>query len=548
MKIALSAIALTTVLQLSPAFAAAWPDNWLGPPDPGFVTLNIGVFYYGAVIDDFPAEDGTPTLPEGDVNWLEELQGLPGQLEAGRIAELDRIRWEMGEAARFYWRNTRFNLALDYDWHIEQQPILRSTIASGEGPYHSPVDHPAYADLRKQYDGLVQIMVLYKYDEESGTLERVRGGGGFTWGLDAETKECGWSWWAAPPADHSCGSDWLMVHEFGHQLDSMFDQSGHPEVWFNHLSPSEGNVARFGEHFDANSYILRRIPEADWGDLLWGEYSSFADDDNDNVPDPGDLFTNLGLETDPDPSSTDTDSDGMTDYAEIMASNGNRYGHGERLHPAILLCNPNNADTDGDGLADGSDPLPMYPFSNYIPRSSPDNPFEPSLLKIPTAGGIPGLSCKLFYIGSNSWEDEITPGSLEIQIQAGEGAALASSLEIKLMLDLDNDGWFTGIDNYQVILEEDEFIKVIQHGTTDPSGWPQPQSLDVGQLGLVLGKLGTGMVNQGWITLSLSQEHFPELAAKPGEMIGFNIGIKRPGENWFYMVGEPNTLIPLELR
>ena len=138
---------------------------------------------------------------------------------------------------------------------MDYTPRLHSTIGMADAPYYSPVDAPAYGDARKHFDGLVQIAVLYAYDKETGGLKRIKGGGGFTWGCDNAQRLCGWSWWAATTADNVCGNDWLMVHEFGHQLDSLFEQSGHPEFWFNHIALREGNIARYSEHFDANAYI-----------------------------------------------------------------------------------------------------------------------------------------------------------------------------------------------------------------------------------------------------------------------------------------------------
>lgn len=541
---------VTCISLISQANAAAWPDNWLGPPDNSYRSLRVKVFYYGAVIHDLPDSEGNPALPENGTDWLISLSKKSDQTSDARNSELERVKVEMEEASRFFWRNTRFNLALDLDWEIDSDPRLRSSIASTEAPYYSPVDHPAYSDMRNEYDGLVQIMVMYRHNKVTGELERVRGGGGFTWGLDAETGECGWSWWAACTEDNACGSDWLMVHEFGHQIDSMFEQSGHPEFWFNHLAPLEGNVARFGEHFDANSYILRRVPEADWHDLKWGEMLMFNDQDDDDVPDSDDYLLSLNLETDPDPASFDTDGDGLSDFAEFMATNGNRNGHGERLHPGCWSINEIDPDPDFDGLTDGTDPYPFIFGLSSIPHYSESTEFLPASMVAGMSGSYNNIwpfECRLSYSGNTDWENEpVDDNSLSIDILPWTYAE-AELIEFKLMLDLDNDGWFTGTDNYQIMIENGRVSKLIQHQAGSNTEWPQAVELDHSAHGLELTGYTDKQIDRT-VKLKLDQQYFPELAAKPGEMIGFNIGIRTAGEAWFYMLAEPNTLVPLELR
>lgn len=524
------------------AVAAEWPENWLGPQDNQYRVLKIGVYYFGAVLHDFPDDEGNPPFPGSASGWVDKMAALPELDDASMQTEFERVRGELDLASEFYWRNSRFNCALDYVYHTDFTPRLRSSIAGDDAPYFSPVDHDYFGDARDRYDGLMEIMVLYHYNKKTKQLERIKGGGGFTWGCDAKTGKCGWSWWAACTKDNVCGSDWLVVHEFGHQLDSLFDQSGHPEFWFNHLAPSEGNTARFGEHFDVNSYILRRVPEADWHDLKWGTMRTFTDADGDGVPAADDWLIARHLLTDVDDTKRDTDSDGMSDFAEIMAANGNRHGHGERLHPLIDYCNPRDPDTDGDGLIDGLDPLPMLAMPNYILRRPAGNEPEDSTAYQPADYKDFYYGLELRYLATFSEDEPNTPPSLEIGISANLLGESGDDLEYKVMLDLDNDGWFSGSDNYQLKFTSSEIQSFTRNDASSHTEWPHVDPVQ-GDLTNVLhaGK-------DGACVLILPQELIPELAGKPGEMIGFNIGVRHAGETWYRTLWEPNALLPLELR
>ena len=604
LRAAISATCFASLALCAAASAAEWPNTPLGQPDNSYRALHIGVYYYGAVLHDLPDEQGNfpLPLPEGqsdasaagrgfDVDavgkaagakpaavtaeqqnaaqaWLALMAALPELTPEAMEGEYQRVRFELDEAARFYWRNSRFNCAFDYTWIPDFTPHLRSTIASADAPYYSPVNYAMYGDARLKYDGLVQIAVLYVYDKTSGQLKRVKGGGGFTWGADAAKHECGWSWWAACSADNVCGSDWLMVHEFGHQVDSLFEQSGHPEFWFNHIGYPEGNIARYGEHFDANAFILRREPEADWLDLKWGELRQFADADGDHVPDADEWLVARGLQTDPDPTTPDADGDGMPDFAEFMASNGNRLGHGDRLYPALKPCDPRDPDSDGDGIADGADLMPMWPARECIPRRVEGQPFEPCHVAFADTPENLDFAVELSYL-PDVWSDKdntLTYGSMELKlywgrnsemtgsagvppVAAGETPALpAGGYSAKVMLDLQNNGWFAGDDNYRIEISADKVERVVRTFASSASEWPRDddKAIDAALLGFeAIPPIET--YSHG-VRLTLKRDVLPELVTKPGTVIGINIGIKKVGEAWFYMLADPNSLMPLELK
>jgi hypothetical protein len=538
------------VLLLSPsARAAEWPGNFLGQPDNAYRVLRIGVFYYAAVLHDIADEQGVQPLP-GGADWLAQLAALPELSPEAMQAEQARIAGELNEAARFYWRNSRFNCALDYTWINDFTPRLRSTIAAADAPYYGPQCPPLYTDAMKKYDGLCQIMVLYSYDKTTGALKRVRGGGGFTNGCDPAQRTCGWSWWAACSADNVCGNDWLLVHEFGHQLDSLFDASGHPEFWFNHLALSEGNVARFGEHFDANAYILRRAPEADWLDLKWGDLRHYADADGDGVPAVEPWLTQRGLNTDPADHAADADGDGLGDFAEYMASNGNRNGHGDRLYPALAPCDPLDTDSDHDGTADGADPLPMFPGGEYIPHRVVNGPFVPNYIAFTNQPQGLDFAVELAYV-ADKWDDAAgrdVPGRLELALYWGQADAAPVEREVKLMLDLQHNGWFAGDDNYRIALNADGVTSVRQTLAASATEWPRDDDTTIDKTTFGFEKIAAPAPYASGVKLTLTKAMLKELALKPGAEIGLNLGLRNSAEPWFYMLGDPNSLMLFELR
>jgi hypothetical protein len=550
------------------AHACAWPDTWLGAPDTAYLHLRLGVYFYGAVLDDMPGEQGASHLPLGGTApdgtalpatkeaWLAQLAAMPETHEAAQQGNLNQVMAELEDARQFYWRNSRFNCAITFDLLTADEagtPQLWSTLANADAPYYSPLGWAKYAGVAESgnYDGLVQICVLYRYNAKSGQLERVRGGGGFTEGcaLRDETtgqKRCGWSWWAAPPADHECGSDWLFVHEFGHQLDSLFEQSGHPEHWFNHLARLEANTGPFGEHFDAMSYILRRTPEPDWRDLQWGVELLAVQEDDDGVPDGVRALLENGewrkdgtlnnlTSSDPNNLSPDADRDGLPDYWELMATNGNQKGHGERWHPSVPMVSPTNPDSDGDGLQDGSDPLPYLSMPAYVLQDV-DAPAQCAAV-LPEGGDSPRLSV---------WVNFEADIMLEFILAWGSAEEIAGDAEMLVRLDLDADGWFNGDDNWRIELDDSGITRLRQNKAAADMTWPEDVAADHALAGYEridppagYGKAALLQFKVGGVT---------GLQAKSGERIGINIGVRQKGQPRYYMLGEPNGFIPLTLR
>jgi hypothetical protein len=126
--------------------------------------------------------------------------------------------------------------------------------------------------------------------------------------------------------------------------------------------------------------------------------------------------------------------------------------------------------------------------------------------------------------------------------------------DLRLTFDFDNDGWFTGNDNYRLQLDETGVQSVIRNICYSTTEGPTEKrdAVDVSQIPFKA--LGATDGYAHGIELTLPHSLFPELAAKAGEEFGFNLGIRqkpadpKAGNAWFYMIYDPNALMPLELR
>lgn len=259
-------------------------------------------------------------------------------------------------------------------------------------------------------------------------------GGGFTMGINPMDNLPGISWWRATPANASSGNDWLVTHEFHHQLDAMFAESGHVEYPFNHFSPQEYS-GPFGEHYDGNAYILRQLSPADWFLLRWGEPLVFDDLDGDGIPDNAPQLPTDEKRLGSSPLKRDTDNDGLADLEEVLLSNWVIHGTGEDWGAPVHLPDLTKVDTDGDGLGDKDDPYPLYAFDPTVHRHSPTidaviNQDEWSYFY--SIRGETGQG--EFFFG---WDDDYLYGAARI-----EPAAV-----FHLQLDANVDGWFEGRDN-----------------------------------------------------------------------------------------------------
>ena len=365
-----------------------------------------------------------------------QLKGHPATTPIS-ADEVARIRNEIEDAVLFYWHNSRMKLFLDVDFFTSDE--FWDVAPFGEHPAPDLDRVKAFLSSRdyhlSDYVGILRIIAEQRYDEEKNSWVIAGRGGGFTWGINPIDNYPGVSWWRATPAVESSGNNWLFVHEYHHQLDAMFQESGHPEYPFNHFSPME-YAGPFGEHYDGNAYILRQgWHQNDWFLSRWGEKLLLDDKDGDGIPDNSPFLPSDEIRLGSHPDKKDSDNDGLDDLNEVLLSNWVVHAVGEDWGPPVHFPNLLNPDIDGDGLKDGEDPLPLYSLDPGIVRRSPT--IDGYIQK----GEWPFIHDLQDDLGSGEfyfcWDSDFLYGAVRVQPLA----------PFHLQIDANIDGWFVGRDN-----------------------------------------------------------------------------------------------------
>ncbi len=408
----------------------------------------------GIVPDSWMITKSQPTtpMPARAATAEEAATYMPGKLMKVRVlvviytntaggtinaAQINKLKSEMEEARIFYFRNSYCRLLMDISYIIipdyrgieefwELYPNaywMTFWDVAGNG-------NSVQKDLRDRgvTNNMYSAVINFYAWGENGYNAALGGG---TYGVDVnflgKTAYVG-----IPHCWDPDTNDWFVIHEFHHALDSMFHYSGYPE--YPHADLPIELPGDFGENYDFNAFIMRTWPLHKWMALKtpWGNQISIADADLDGLPDSGDLPITealLGSST----SAVDTDGDGLDDLGEAMAG----------IFRASLT---NKVDTDNDGIIDGFDKYPLYAINEYIPKASP------------TIDG--NLDSVWHLVGS-----PITQSSTRFNstIRANWDAnyfylAFVTSgfnshfVRPHLYIDADNDGWFHGKDNYEIVL------------------------------------------------------------------------------------------------
>lgn len=454
--------------------------------------------------------------------------------------EVERIKAELRDAVRFYWINSRMKLFLDVDifvipdfWDVE--PYSASFAPSYEECKR--VLERFGADISR-YVGGVRIIAEQKWDPKRKCYVLAGRGGGFTVGINPEKGWPGFSWWRATPSWEGSLNSWLFVHEYHHQIDAMYHESGHPEYPFCHFSPMEFD-GPFGEHFDGNAYILRTWPQWKWFTSRWGEVRIARDSDEDGIPDdlPGVPLDEKRFGSDP--HKEDTDGDGLSDMEEALASNWVIQGVGETIGGHYHLPDPTNPDTDSDGLKDGEDPYPLYATRPEIPYASPiiDGKLEPGEWPKFYAMDDPRLQATVYAC----WDEDYLYFATELNRPE----------EMKIQIDADDDGWFIGQDNYLVRIKpgpkaSNPALSVNLFNCAVPGKYP---FWDSSKLKATDFRVATSERDSTyWIEVAIPQNPETGLKLIPGEGIGINIGFKYdPKIRRLLSLFEPNTFFKVQL-
>lgn len=465
-------------------------------------------------------------------------------------SEVERIMEELRLGQLFYWTNSSMKCFVDvfpivvkdalepkdiYDTSEYRFPLAEDVKKRlAEYGFEPLGSNPVTPDT-KRAAGLLHLVIEQVWNEKEKKWVYSGRGGGFTVGPDIYG--VGVSWWQVTPADAGPNNQWLMVHEFHHDLDAMFAFSGQEDYWFNHPSPTENNVARLGEHYDDNAYILRRwLPLEKWFTNHYGEVKSFIDRDEDGVPDDDPTLPVDEKRFGSSPDSKDTDRDGLTDLEEVMAWNGINRGLGDVFMSEHFYPDPKNPDSDSDGILDGDDPYPLYPIHPFIPMKSPE---------------IDGKLEDDEWSKFAEFKDERIQGILYVQWKELDALYFALELPgpagIKIQIDALNDGWFIGRDNYRIVVnKEGKVTETTIIDSSSPGKWPHDDKTFVKpeDVRVVHSREGEKNIYE----IAIPRNWYTGLSLEPCQILGLNIGLKPDDGNPFYvMLFEPHTLVQLRL-
>jgi hypothetical protein len=494
----------------------------------------------------------------------------PGAKDPVPQEEIDRVKRECQMAQMFYWINSGMRLLLDNDFYITDR-FYEVPDDSAYGVGYGEGDEAALKELVEaggkklsDYDGRNFITVEKRWDANGKKWSYPHSGGG-TIGPEGDPGY-GKSAWKGGGQN-----SWLYTHEFGHQIDALYAWSMGPEYLFNHFQPWDDTAHRHGEHYDGNAWILREWAgyytrqHQGWPMLaptLWFRYFinrwglvEFADDkDEDGIPDNAPDVPLDEVRWKSDPAKMDTDGDGLSDLGEAMACEWVDYGLGEIWAGPVQKhrCDPTNPDTDGDGVLDGADPYPLYAVKPTLAQRTPR---------------FDGLVSGGEYADFARLEDSAWTGDFYIAWDksnlyvAGESPAVPE--EIKIYLDLNDNGWYFGHDNYHMLIRPaglspgkewhasaDMCFEAAFHNCGVPGKWPfyDAEGLKDGEIKFAQSK------ESGYsFEVAVPKNTKNGLELKPGERIGILIavgpqgGAGRPGQFGQLTIFEPHTLFALEL-
>ncbi len=492
-----------------------------------FRSVSMATIIFTEVLDTSKMESGYPELPP-----LEHK-------------EIDRIKNQIRDGVKFYWMNSHLNFFIDNDFIVVRDCYFKHELFGPEW-WYPPLEKMVEKTIRNDdkrvddYQAVLYLACVRNYDEKKEKFVLGGRGGGFTMGL-AANGQYGISYWEVTHKNHNSGNNWLMVHEFHHQLDELFMLSGYPEYWFCHFSPSINTAADFGEHFDGNAWILKNWDQNKWYDLKYGDLRFTDDQDMDGIPDDDPSLPMDEKRLGSSDQFVDYDADGVSDLDEINFSNWVVEGCGETYGGAQYFPNLSNPDTDNDGLIDGQDLYPLYPAHPEIHFGSP---WPDSVALFTREHTFARLTD--YRIHANvfaQWDSSYLKFAFETDRLA----------PIKLMVDADADGWFIGRDNLLINLipEKDGHldcsVEVFNAAVADR--WPfhdekLAKQIDVkSELKIIDDRyfIEVRIPKQDYLGLKLAANE------KIGVSIGFKVTMDAEGYQRYVTIFEPNRFFDVQL-
>ncbi|HEY3268335.1 MAG TPA: hypothetical protein VGM37_15560 [Armatimonadota bacterium] len=465
-------------------------------------------------------------------------------------ADVARIKAQLEDVRQFYFRATHGKLNLV--WTVRTDPTdvgNRPSLDAGEeigGHFERSVNR-ILGEEKKRIQDIAGVVFLFGWaegrsPEAAAKIYRGQAFSGGTYGWDAP--------WSLPETPytlinfaHRADIRWTVTHEFGHQLDSMQDYSGHPSLAFNHPDPMT-DVGRFGEHWDCNWWLLSRFPRDNWLALYRGQRHLSRDTDDDGLADTDPALPMDELRFHSNPRKADTDGDGLSDLREYTSSSGVYDGLNESWG-ARMAVDPRYPDSDGDGLKDGVDPYPQYPaaqnrrlFTPVVDGAWDKGEWQPAA-RIRVGGGFAEIGLE--------WDDNY----LYV------GMKSPKPLDLLVDLDANDDGWFAGTDNYRMAISapadgssEPTISSVIWDWSVyDEKKDPNPylnQSKDIvkaADIRTVARSSAGGYVVEAAIPFN----YHTGLRLYDGKRLGVKLSVRVPGTKVAYTAFEPQVLMEMVL-
>jgi len=352
----------------------------------------------------------------------------------GQISESDVQRLKNGiELSReFYWRNSGclLNLTLSYLELTEFKPKKFFPEDGLLWPKYVEDDFKKAGVTPGQY-GI--ILLIYTPLEGGGNYGgmKILGDTGYSF-FRFPCKSTVLYPGEKPDVDYK--ATWLFTHELQHSLDLVcYQNSGAETMW--HGDRPLDHAIQSGEQFSYQAEIFRQFTDYRRIRSPWGKVETSSDFDRDGVPDRDARVPLDEARFGSDSTRSDSDADGRDDLSELMAG-------------IYAGSDPNAADTDRDGIRDSHDQYPLHPIHPRIPEITPYLDGDWSTW-FPVCNALSFASSK-FLMGNPlhvdfymNWDQDF------IYI----GCEMNAPAELHLDLDMMNDGWWRGKDNYRLAVD-----------------------------------------------------------------------------------------------
>ena len=474
--------------------------------------------------DKYP-KDIFPQVPDGRTLTDNEVEYLKSATAFNRA---------------FYFRNSSCKLVLDFDFFVVED-TLRLQDVGGNDPYWlSPNDRVArdferaahhFGKRPGAYAGLITPYAWINYPprrtsalrdpSKKDTISIRQAYGGGTYGVPAPWKYGKTTGYTANPfQDTFSRQDWLITHEFHHQVDALMEVSGYADYF--HCDTPWKMPGRFGEDFDFNAAIMRLASREWWLNLRFGQLAQTNDADHDGVPDDDPSLPFDEKRLGGSASSRDSDQDGLEDLTELLSGSSR----------GSLL---NQQDTDRDGSVDARDPEPLYPINPEIPKVDDRAALRDRLFaRLETAN----ISAEL----SLGWSDS----TFLLSCISDKPANLL------FQIDANNDGWFHGFDNLQIrVLNFGDSVKTADFYLRDCSSWTDPprDRRDILKSDRLIVMQDRTTDNRHLLTLKIPRDDRYGFNLRRGKKIGLRIGLQTVTDLWVWdELFERNDMMQVTLR